>query len=74
MVLGSVQVPLRTGARSSSPNDHPTTGGYPVIGAVTELGLAAAVQASAGTPVRFTPGDGPRPARRGHPARARRTV
>ncbi|WP_399167879.1 hypothetical protein [Streptomyces sp. PsTaAH-130] len=46
----------RTDAWSSSPNDHPTTGGYPVIGAVTELGLASAAQARARTPVRFTPG------------------
>ena len=55
MVLGSVQVPL-DGRPVVFLNDHPTTGGYPVIGVVTEPGLASAAQAPAGTPVRFTPG------------------
>jgi biotin-dependent carboxylase-like uncharacterized protein len=55
MVLGSVQVPP-DGRPVVFLNDHPTTGGYPVIGVVTEPGLASAAQAPAGTPVRFTPG------------------
>ncbi|WP_440556041.1 biotin-dependent carboxyltransferase family protein [Streptomyces sp. SCPE 10] len=54
MVLGSVQVPP-DGRPVVFLNDHPTTGGYPVIGVVTEPGLASAAQAPAGTPVRFTP-------------------
>ncbi|MET9176252.1 biotin-dependent carboxyltransferase family protein [Streptomyces misionensis] len=55
MVLGSVQVPP-DGRPVVFLNDHPTTGGYPVIGVVTEPALASAAQAPAGTPVRFTPG------------------
>ncbi len=55
MVPGSVQVPP-DGRPVVFLNDHPTTGGYPVIGVVTEPGLASAAQAPAGTPVRFTPG------------------
>nr|BFD80831.1 biotin-dependent carboxyltransferase family protein [Streptomyces sp. Xyl84] len=54
MVLGAVQVPP-DGRPVVFLNDHPTTGGYPVIGVVTEPGLASAAQAPAGTPVRFTP-------------------
>ncbi|MET8823943.1 allophanate hydrolase subunit 2 family protein, partial [Streptomyces rochei] len=34
--------------------DHPTTGGYPVIGVVRAADLPAAAQAAPGTPVRFT--------------------
>jgi allophanate hydrolase subunit 2 len=33
--------------------DHPTTGGYPVIGVVRATDLPAAAQAPPGTPVRF---------------------
>lgn len=35
--------------------DHPTTGGYPVVGVVPEGRLAAAAQAVPGTAVRFAP-------------------
>ncbi|WBO68441.1 biotin-dependent carboxyltransferase family protein [Streptomyces camelliae] len=55
MVLGAVQVPP-DGRPVVFLHDHPTTGGYPVIGVVTEPALAAAAQAAAGTPVRFTLG------------------
>jgi biotin-dependent carboxylase-like uncharacterized protein len=53
MVLGAVQVPP-DGRPVVFLYDHPTTGGYPVIGVVPEPALAAAAQATAGTPVRFT--------------------
>ena len=54
---------LVTGAIQVRPNglpvvflaDHPTTGGYPVIGVVPEVDLAAAAQARPGTPLRFQP-------------------
>ncbi|WP_330453037.1 MULTISPECIES: biotin-dependent carboxyltransferase family protein [unclassified Streptomyces] len=52
MVLGAVQVPP-DGRPVVFLNDHPTTGGYPVVGVVAESALAAAAQAGAGTPVRF---------------------
>ncbi|NED13148.1 biotin-dependent carboxyltransferase family protein, partial [Streptomyces sp. SID9124] len=52
MVLGAVQVPP-DGRPVVFLNDHPTTGGYPVVGVVPEPALAAAAQAAAGTPVRF---------------------
>ncbi|MET8804103.1 biotin-dependent carboxyltransferase family protein [Streptomyces sp. NPDC004546] len=55
MVLGAVQVPP-DGRPVVFLHDHPTTGGYPVIGVVTEAALAAAAQAAAGTPIRFTLG------------------
>ncbi|MEV6833974.1 biotin-dependent carboxyltransferase family protein [Streptomyces sp. NPDC051133] len=55
MVLGAVQVPP-DGRPVVFLHDHPTTGGYPVIGVVPEAALAAAAQAAAGTPVRFTLG------------------
>ncbi|MET9773947.1 biotin-dependent carboxyltransferase family protein [Streptomyces sp. NPDC006367] len=55
MVLGAVQVPP-DGRPVVFLHDHPTTGGYPVIAVVAESALAAAAQAPAGTPVRFTPG------------------
>ncbi|MEV6053688.1 biotin-dependent carboxyltransferase family protein [Streptomyces sp. NPDC052107] len=55
MVLGAVQVPP-DGCPVVFLHDHPTTGGYPVIGVVAEAALAAAAQAAAGTPVRFTLG------------------
>ncbi|QHA02662.1 5-oxoprolinase/urea amidolyase family protein [Streptomyces broussonetiae] len=53
MVLGAVQVPP-DGRPVVFLHDHPTTGGYPVIGVVPEAALAAAAQAAPGTPVRFT--------------------
>ncbi|MFJ7239774.1 biotin-dependent carboxyltransferase family protein [Streptomyces olivaceus] len=52
MVLGAVQVPP-DGHPVVFLNDHPTTGGYPVVAVVLEPALAAAAQAAAGTPVRF---------------------
>ncbi|WP_330341948.1 biotin-dependent carboxyltransferase family protein [Streptomyces sp. NBC_00557] len=55
MVLGAVQVPP-DGRPVVFLHDHPTTGGYPVIGVVPEDALSAAAQATAGTPVRFIPG------------------
>ncbi|GAA4803742.1 biotin-dependent carboxyltransferase family protein [Streptomyces ziwulingensis] len=55
MVLGAVQVPP-DGRPVVFLHDHPTTGGYPVIAVVAEFALAAAAQAAAGTPVRFTLG------------------
>ncbi|AQS71472.1 biotin-dependent carboxyltransferase family protein [Streptomyces pactum] len=55
IVLGAVQVPP-DGRPVIFLHDHPTTGGYPVVAVVAEPALAAAAQATAGTPVRFTPG------------------
>lgn len=52
MVLGAVQVPP-DGLPVVFLNDHPTTGGYPVVGVVAESALAGAAQAAPGTPVRF---------------------
>ncbi|MFE7751776.1 biotin-dependent carboxyltransferase family protein [Streptomyces sp. NPDC057428] len=52
MVLGAVQVPP-DGRPVVFLNDHPTTGGYPVVGVVAEAALAGAAQAVPGTPVRF---------------------
>jgi allophanate hydrolase subunit 2 len=54
MVLGSVQVPP-DGRPLVFLADHPTTGGYPVIGVVPVADLAAAAQARPGTGVRFVP-------------------
>ncbi|MEU4212608.1 biotin-dependent carboxyltransferase family protein [Streptomyces sp. NPDC026206] len=54
MVLGAVQVPP-DGHPVVFLADHPTTGGYPVIGVVPEPALAAAAQALPGTVVRFVP-------------------
>ncbi|WP_045691982.1 biotin-dependent carboxyltransferase family protein [Streptomyces rubellomurinus] len=54
MVLGAVQVPP-SGRPVVFLADHPTTGGYPVIGVVPAAALPAAAQAAPGTPVRFTP-------------------
>ncbi|GGZ10570.1 biotin-dependent carboxyltransferase family protein [Streptomyces nitrosporeus] len=52
MVLGAVQVPP-DGRPVVFLNDHPTTGGYPVVGVVAASALPAAAQAVPGTPVRF---------------------
>ncbi|MER5967463.1 biotin-dependent carboxyltransferase family protein [Streptomyces sp. NPDC002057] len=54
MVLGAVQVPP-DGRPVVFLADHPTTGGYPVVGVVREADLGAVAQAAPGTPVRFTP-------------------
>ncbi|MER8046198.1 biotin-dependent carboxyltransferase family protein [Streptomyces sp. NPDC094032] len=54
MSLGAVQVPP-DGRPVVFLADHPTTGGYPVVGVVREADLAAAAQAVPGTPVRFVP-------------------
>ncbi|SDL93180.1 biotin-dependent carboxylase uncharacterized domain-containing protein [Nonomuraea maritima] len=54
LVLGSVQVPP-DGRPLVFLADHPTTGGYPVIGVVPAPDLAAAAQARPGTNVRFVP-------------------
>jgi biotin-dependent carboxylase-like uncharacterized protein len=51
-VLGAVQVPA-DGRPIVFLADHPTTGGYPVVGVVTAAGLASAAQAAPGTTVRF---------------------
>ncbi|WP_370132265.1 biotin-dependent carboxyltransferase family protein [Streptacidiphilus sp. EB103A] len=53
MVLGAVQVPP-DGLPVVFLADHPTTGGYPVLGVVPAADLTAAAQAVPGTPVRFT--------------------
>lgn len=52
MPLGALQVPP-DGLPVLFLHDHPTTGGYPVIGVVPERYLAPAAQAAPGTPVRF---------------------
>jgi biotin-dependent carboxylase-like uncharacterized protein len=54
MVLGAVQVPPE-GLPVIFLSDHPTTGGYPVVGVVHPSALDAMAQARPGTPVRFTP-------------------
>jgi biotin-dependent carboxylase-like uncharacterized protein len=54
MALGAVQVPP-DGRPVVFLADHPTTGGYPVVGVVPEHRLAAAAQAAPGTPLRFAP-------------------
>lgn len=54
MVLGAVQVPP-DGRPVVFLADHPTTGGYPVVGVVVERDLPGAAQAVPGTPVRFLP-------------------
>ncbi|MGH9125444.1 MAG: allophanate hydrolase subunit 2 family protein, partial [Acidimicrobiales bacterium] len=52
LVTGSVQVPP-DGQPVLFLNDHPTTGGYPVLGVVTTASLALAAQAAPGTTVAF---------------------
>lgn len=52
MVLGAIQVPP-DGRPVVFLADHPTTGGYPVIGVVRPADLPSAAQAVPGTPVRF---------------------
>jgi biotin-dependent carboxylase-like uncharacterized protein len=52
LVLGAVQVPA-SGQPLVFLNDHPTTGGYPVVGVVTPADLAVCAQLRPGTAVRF---------------------
>lgn len=52
LVLGAIQVPS-SGQPLVFLNDHPTTGGYPVVGVVAEQDLAACAQMRPGTRVRF---------------------
>ncbi|MGW1725329.1 5-oxoprolinase subunit C family protein [Streptomyces sp. NPDC002306] len=52
VVLGAVQVPP-DGRPVVFLADHPTTGGYPVIGVVRAVDLPSAAQARPGIPVRF---------------------
>ncbi|MEU1791839.1 biotin-dependent carboxyltransferase family protein [Streptomyces sparsogenes] len=54
MVLGALQVPP-DGRPVLFLADHPTTGGYPVVGVVPESHLPAAAQAVPGTALRFAP-------------------
>ncbi|MEU9793622.1 biotin-dependent carboxyltransferase family protein [Streptomyces sparsogenes] len=54
MVLGALQVPP-DGRPVLFLADHPTTGGYPVVGVVPESHLPAAAQAVPGVPLRFAP-------------------
>ena len=54
MVLGAVQVPA-DGQPLVFLADHPTTGGYPVIGVVDVADLPLLAQARPGTSVRFAP-------------------
>lgn len=53
MLPGAVQVPL-DGLPVVFLADHPTTGGYPVIGVIPEPALSPAAQAAPGTKLRFT--------------------
>ncbi|CAM5239716.1 biotin-dependent carboxyltransferase family protein [Streptomyces aurantiogriseus] len=52
MVLGAVQVPP-DGRPVVFLADHPTTGGYPVIGVVRPVDLPSLAQAVPGTPIHF---------------------
>lgn len=52
MVLGAIQIPP-DGRPVVFLNDHPTTGGYPVVGVVPEPALAGAARVTPGTVVRF---------------------
>lgn len=52
LVLGAVQVPA-SGRPLVFLNDHPTTGGYPVVGVVVPEDLAACAQLAPGTAVRL---------------------
>jgi biotin-dependent carboxylase-like uncharacterized protein len=54
VVTGAVQVPAN-GRPVVFLADHPTTGGYPVIGVVDAAALAALGQAAPGTVLRFRP-------------------
>jgi allophanate hydrolase subunit 2 len=52
MVAGAVQVPPN-GQPVVFLRDHPVTGGYPVIGVLTESSIDRAAQLRPGDPVRF---------------------
>jgi len=52
MVLGAIQVPP-DGQPVIFLNDHPTTGGYPVIGVVHPDDLFNCAQAKPGDPIEF---------------------
>lgn len=52
MVLGAIQVP-ESGQPMVFLADHPATGGYPVLGVVALVDVAALAQARPGTSVRF---------------------
>ncbi|PPK67800.1 biotin-dependent carboxyltransferase family protein [Actinokineospora auranticolor] len=54
LVTGAVQVPA-SGLPVIFLSDHPTTGGYPVVGVVPAAHLAALAQARPGTRVRLRP-------------------
>ena len=58
IVLGAVQVPAN-GQPLVFLADHPTTGGYPVVGVVDEEALPAMAQARPGSTVRFVPRPAP---------------
>jgi allophanate hydrolase subunit 2 len=53
MVLGAIQIPP-SGEPIVFLADHPVTGGYPVIGVVTECDVDLLAQAAPGTRIRFT--------------------
>jgi biotin-dependent carboxylase-like uncharacterized protein len=53
MMRGAIQVPP-SGAPIVFLADHPVTGGYPVIGVVTDDDIALIAQATPGTTLRFT--------------------
>jgi biotin-dependent carboxylase-like uncharacterized protein len=54
LVLGAVQVPA-SGQPLVFLNDHPTTGGYPVVGVVAPEDLGMCAQLRPGTRLRFVP-------------------
>ena len=54
LVLGAVQLPP-DGEPVVMLADHPTTGGYPVVGVVDPADVAAVAQARPGTSVRVRP-------------------
>ncbi|HEY1486382.1 MAG TPA: allophanate hydrolase subunit 2 family protein, partial [Micromonosporaceae bacterium] len=54
LVLGAVQI-TPDGSPIVFLADHPTTGGYPVIGVVNRAAVAALAQVRPGAPVRFHP-------------------
>jgi biotin-dependent carboxylase-like uncharacterized protein len=59
LVTGAVQLPS-SGRPLVFLADHPTTGGYPVIGIVDEAALPLLAQARPGSRLRFTPSGWPR--------------
>ncbi|MBA0050917.1 biotin-dependent carboxyltransferase [Streptomyces sp. AJS327] len=59
MVTGAIEVPP-SGQPIVFLPDHPTTGGYPVIGVVDAADLGLLAQSRPGTAVRFTPARSPR--------------